>query len=295
MLDQAEGQLVRDQATLDNAHVDLDRYTKLLAQNAIPEQQLATQKATVKQAEGVVKTDQAQIDSAKLNLTYCRITASITGRVGLRLVDPGNIVHATDANGLVVITQIDPISVIFTLSEDDLPAVLRKLAAGQHLTTEAWDRGNANKIGTGTLDTVDNQIDPTTGSLRLRAHFDNSKNLLFPNQFVNVRLLEEEKGGVVLAPTAVIQRTTSSTYVYVVQENNTVTIRQVTLGVTEGDNTEVTSGVQPGDVLVMTGVDKLAEGTPVSVQIAGEPAGGAAQAGAKTGGKAGGKSGGKKK
>ena len=292
MLDQAQGQLLRDQATLDNAKVDLDRYTKLLAQNAIPEQQLATQKATVKQAEGVVKTDEAQIDSAKLNLVYSRITAPITGRVGLRLVDPGNIVHATDTNGLVVITQIDPISVIFTVAEDDLPTVLRKLAAGQHLTAEAWDRANTAKIGVGKLSTVDNQIDPTTGSLRLRADFDNAKNQLFPNQFVNVRLLVEEKSGVILAPTAVIQRTTNSTYVYVVEENHTVSVKQVTLGVTEGDFTEITSGVDPGDVLVMTGVDKLAEGTPVTVQMA-DAAPGAGRGGG--GGRPGSPPGGKKK
>jgi len=297
MLDQAEGQLLRDQATLDNANVDLDRYTKLLAQNAIPEQQLATQKALVKQYEGVVKTDQAQIDNAKLDLVYCNITAPITGRVGLRLVDPGNIVHATDTNGLLVITQVDPISVIFTVAEDDLPVVLQRLAAGQHLVTEAWDRNNVHKIGTGALETVDNQIDPTTGSLRLRANFDNKDNQLFPNQFVNVKLLVETKNGVVLVPTAVIQRTTNSTYVYVVQDDDKVTVRQVDLGVTEGDNTEITSGVDPGDVLVMTGVDKLAEGTPVTVEMAdGSPAGGShAKPAGKSGGKAGGKSGGKKK
>ena len=289
MLDQAQGQLIRDQATLDNANVDLDRYTKLYAQNAIPEQQLATQKATVKQSEGVVKTDQAQIDNAKLDLVYCHITAPITGRVGLRLVDPGNIVHATDTNGLLVITQVDPISVIFTVAEDDLPVVLRRLAAGQHLVTEAWDRANTQKIGTGTLETVDNQIDPTTGSLRLRANFDNKANQLFPNQFVNVRLLVETKSGVVLVPTAVIQRTTNSTYVYLVQEDHKVTVKQVTLGVTEGDYTEVTSGIEPGDVLVMTGVDKLSEGTPVNVQMVG------GTPGSGSGGKTGGKSGGKKK
>jgi multidrug efflux system membrane fusion protein len=286
-LEQYEGQLARDQATLDNARVDLDRYTKLLAEDAIPEQQLATQKATVKQAEGVVKLDQGQIDSAKLNLVYCDIRAPITGRIGLRLVDPGNIVHATDANGLLVITQIQPISVIFTVAEDDLPVVLRKLAAGQHLAAEAWDRANTAKIGTGTLTTVDNQIDPTTGSLRLRANFDNSANLLFPNQFVNVKLLLEEKTGVTLVNRAVIQRTTNSTYVYAVKDDHTVTVRTVTEGVSEGDSTEVTSGAAPGDVLVMTGVDKLQEGTPVTVQIADDQSGGgsAAQAGGRSGGK----------
>ena len=267
-LEQAEGQLARDQATLENARVDLDRYQKLLAQNAIPEQQLATQKAAVAQAEGVIKTDQGQINSAKLNLVYCSIRAPITGKVGLRLVDPGNIVHATDTNGLVVITQIQPISVIFTVAEDDLQVVLRKLAGGQHLMADAYDRANTTKIGTGTLVTVDNQIDPTTGSLRLRADFDNSANLLFPNQFVNVRLLVEQKHGVTLASNAVIQRTTNSTYVYMVKDDHTVTVKQITQGVTEGDSTEVTSGLAPGDVLVMTGVDKLQEGTQVTVQMA---------------------------
>jgi multidrug efflux system membrane fusion protein len=273
-LEQAEGQLARDQATLDNARVDLDRYTKLLAQNAIPEQQLATQKATVAQDLGVVKSDQGAIDSAKLNLVYCSIRAPITGKVGLRLVDPGNIVHAADTNGLIVITQIQPISVIFTLAEDDLQVVLRKLAAGQHLSAEAWDRANTTKIGTGTLVTVDNQIDPTTGSLRLRADFDNSKNQLFPNQFVNVRLLVEQKRGVTLVPSAVIQRTSNSVFVYLVKSDNTATVRPITLGVTEGDNTEVTSGLAPGDVVVMTGVDELQEGSHVTVQTADGAAGG---------------------
>jgi multidrug efflux system membrane fusion protein len=291
-LEQYEGQMARDQATLENAKVDLDRYTKLLAQNAIPEQQLATQKAAVAQAEGVVKNDQGQIDSSKLNLVYCSIKAEITGKVGLRLVDPGNIVHATDTNGLVVITQIQPISVIFTVAEDDLPVVLRKLAAGQHLRADVYDRANIGKIGTGTLATVDNQIDPTTGSLRLRANFDNSANLLFPNQFVNVRMLVEEKTGVTLVSRAVIQRTTSTTYVYVVKDDHTATVRQVTEGVTEGDDTEITSGLNPGDVAVMTGVDKLLEGTPVTVQLADDQSGAGKAAGAKPGGN---QSGGKKK
>jgi multidrug efflux system membrane fusion protein len=279
MLEQAEGQMARDQAVLANARVDLDRYTKLLAQNAIQEQVLATQKATVAQAEGVIKSDQAAIDNAKLDLVYCNIQAPITGRVGLRLVDPGNIVHAADTNGLLVITQIQPISVIFTVAEDDLQRVLRKMAAGEHLTAEAFDRADATKIATGTLVTVDNQIDPTTGTLRLRATFDNADSQLFPNQFVNIHLLIETKRGVTLAPSAVIQRTTNSMYVFAVKSDNTVTVRQITTGVTEGDNTEITSGVSPGDTLVMTGVDKLAEGTRVSVQLTGD------QPGAKSGGK----------
>jgi multidrug efflux system membrane fusion protein len=278
-LEQAEGQLARDQALLNNARVDVTRYETLLSQNAIPEQQLATQKATVAQAEGVVKADQGQIDSARLNLTYCDLRAPITGRVGLRLVDPGNIVHASDANGLLVITQIQPISVIFTVAEDDLQVVLRKLTAGQHLRADAYDRSNTTRIASGTLVTVDNQIDPTTGSLRLRADFENGDKQLFPNQFVNIRLLVEENRGVTLVPSAVIQRGADSTYVYLVKDNHTVTIRPVTTGVTEGGDTEITSGVAPGDVLVMTGVDKLQEGSRVTVQFAESPAGG------KTGGK----------
>ena len=297
-LEQFEGQMAKDIATLDNAKVDLDRYQKLLAQNAIPEQQLATQKALVAQQEGVVKSDQGMIDSAKLNLVYCNIKAEITGRVGLRLVDPGNIIHATDPNGLVVITQIQPISVIFTVAEDDLPVVLRKVAAHQSLRVDAYDRANTAKIGTGTLATVDNQIDPTTGSLRLRADFDNAANQLFPNQFVNIRLLVEEKGGVTLVSPAVIQRTTSTTYVFVVKDDQTVTVRQIQEGVTEGDSTEIISGIQPGDVVVRTGVDKLAEGTPVSVQIdngQGSVPGAAGAPGNPAGPPRGAKSGGKKK
>lgn len=273
-LEAAEGQMVRDQANLANARVDLARYETLVKQNAIPEQQLATQRALVTQGEGILKTDQAQIDTAKLNLTYCRITAPITGRVGLRLVDPGNIVRASDASGLVVITQVDPISVIFTVAEDDLPVVLRKVAAGEHLRVDAWDRDNTDHIGIGRLATVDNQIDPTTGSLRLRALFENRDNLLFPNQFVNVRLLVQQKSGITLAPSAVIQRGADSTYVYVVKDDRTVTIRQVGLGTTDGGETELTSGVAPGDLLVMTGVDKLQEGTRVAVEMLGDRPGG---------------------
>jgi multidrug efflux system membrane fusion protein len=284
-LEIAEGQMVRDQANLANAHIDLERYQKLLAQDAVPEQQLATQKALVTQDEGIVKTDQGQIDTAKLNLVYCKITAPITGRVGLRLVDPGNIVHATDTNGLLVITQTDPISVIFTVAEDDLQVVLRKLAVGEHLRAEAWDRDDQLKIGSGTLATVDNQIDPTTGSLRLRANFENKSNLLFPNQFVNVRLLVQQKSAVTLVPTAVLQRNTNSTYVYLVKDDKTVTVRQVEVGTTEGNDTEITSGLNPGDVLVMTGVDKLEEGSKVSVELANDQGGPGPAVKAKSGGK----------
>ena len=264
---QAEGQLIRDQATLENARIDLVRYQRLVPQKAAPEQQLATQQAMVHQGEGVVKFDEGQIASAKVNLAYCKITAPVTGRVGLRLVDLGNIVHAADANGLVVITQMDPISAIFTISEDQLQVVLAKMAGGQTLEVDAYDRDAKTKLAQGSLTTLDNQIDPTTGTLKLRATFKNAKGTLFPNQFVNVRLLVQEKHGVTLAPTAAIQRNSQATYVYVVKPDSTVTVRAVTIGTTEGDDSEVTSGLMPGEVVVMTGVDKLQEGSKVSAKI----------------------------
>jgi len=283
-LDQAQGQLVHDQALLKNAHVDLDRYKVLLQQQAIPEQQYATQEALVLQYEGTLKTDQAAIDSAKLNLTYSRITAPIDGRVGLRLVDPGNIVHASDTTGLVVITQLDPISVIFTIAEDQLPQVEAKMHAGAHLQVEAWDRENKNKLAVGTLDTIDNQIDPTTGTLRLRANFENKAGKLFPSQFVNARLLVEEKTGIVVVPNAAIQRNSQTTYVWLVKPDQTVTVRQISVGVTEGDQTEITSGLNAGDVMVTVGVDRLVEGSRVNAQVAGESTkDGGGKAGGKTG------------
>jgi membrane fusion protein, multidrug efflux system len=266
-LTQAQGQLAKDQALLDNARIDLTRYEGLVPHNAVPEQQVATQKALVAQYEGAVQSDQGQIDSAKLNITYCRIEAPITGRVGLRLVDPGNIVHASDANGLVVITQVDPISVIFTISEDQVPTVYKKLAAGQKLKVLAYDRDMTTKLAEGRLTTIDNQIDQTTGTVKLRADFDNKDNSLYPNQFVNVRLLVEEKHGITKVPTAVIQRNSDATYVYLVKPDSTVTVRQVKLGTSEGDQTEVTSGLNPGDEVVMTGVDKLQEGSKVKATL----------------------------
>jgi multidrug efflux system membrane fusion protein len=294
-LDQAQGQLLHDQALLKNAKVDQDRYKVLLDQQAIPQQQYATQEALVNQYEGTLKTDQAAIDSAKLNLTYAHITASIDGRVGLRLVDPGNIVHASDANGLLVITQIDPISVIFTIAEDQLPQVLDKMHAGAHLQVEAWDRDLRNRLGQGVLETIDNQIDPTTGTLRLRASFENKAGKLFPSQFVNARLLVEEKTGVILIQNAAIQRNSSTTYVWLVKPDNTVTVRPVTLGVTEGDNTQVLSGLDAGDMLVMVGVDRLTEGARVNAQVPGEAAKGDDKSGGGGGGAGKGKKGGKGK
>jgi membrane fusion protein, multidrug efflux system len=266
-LEQYEGQLARDQAILDNARVDMTRYRGLLQQNAIPEQQVATQQALVAQSEGVVKADQGQIANAKLNLTFCKIIAPITGRVGLRLVDPGNIVHAADSNGLVIITQIQPISVIFTISEDQLPEVRQRMRAGLHLHVDTYDHDMQKKIAQGTLTTFDNVIDQTTGTLRLRATFDNNDDTLFPNQFVNVRLLVQEKQGAVLLSSAGIQRSGTNTYVFLVKSDSTVTLRNVTVGTTDGDQNEITSGLQPGDTVVVTGVDKLIEGSQVRAQI----------------------------
>ena len=265
-LTQAEGQLIRDQATLENARIDLARYQELIPLKAVPEQQAATQQATVHQGEGVVKFDQGQIDSARVNLAYTRVTAPVSGRVGLRLVDLGNIVHASDTNGLLVITQMDPISVIFTISEDQLQVVLGKVAARQTLEVDAYDRAARTKLAHGSLSTLDNQVDPATGTLKLRATFQNAKGTLFPNQFVNARLLVQEKRGVTLVPTAAVQRNSQVTYVYVVKADSTVTVRPITIGTTEGDDSEVTSGLAPGDVVVMTGVEKLQEGSRVSTR-----------------------------
>jgi membrane fusion protein, multidrug efflux system len=261
---QAQGALVRDTALLANSRVDLVRYTTLVAQDAVPEQTLATQRALVAQYEGTVTNDQGTLDAAKVNVVYCHITSPITGIVGLRLVDPGNIVNSTDTNGMIVITQIQPISVIFTVGEDQLPPILQKIRAGQTLPVDAWDRDNKNKLSSGTLSTIDNLIDQTTGTLKLRATFDNQNRALFPNQFVNARLLQQEKTGVTLLPSAAIQRNTNDTYVYLIQANNTVTVRNIKIGTTEGDQSEITSGLVPGDKVVMTGVDKLQEGSKVA-------------------------------
>ncbi len=269
-LEQAQGNLIRDQALLANAKIDLERYKVLLKQEAIPEQTYATQAALVSQDEGQVKTDQGSIAAAQVNVVYCHITSPIDGVVGLRLVDPGNIVHATDTNGLLVITQIDPISVIFTLPEDQLQPVLQKLHAGQHLPVQAWDRENKNKIADGTLETVDNQIDPTTGTLRLRANFANPTFHLYPSQFVNTRLLVDTLHSATLLENAAIQRSGSTTYVWLVNPNSTVSIRNVTVGAVEGEKAQIVSGLEPKDEVVMVGVDKLQDGARVNAQVSGE-------------------------
>ncbi|HZE96399.1 MAG TPA: efflux RND transporter periplasmic adaptor subunit [Planctomycetota bacterium] len=280
-LEQVEGQLIRDQALLKNSKIDLER--DQIAKDAISAQQLATQAALVAQYEGIVKSDQAQADLARLQLTYSRITSPLSGRIGLRLVDQGNMVHASDAGGLAVITQIQPIAVVFSLPSDQLPAVLEKQSAGKTLVVEAYDREIRNRIAEGTLLAVDNQIDPGTGTIRLKAGFPNTDTRLFPNQFVNARLLIDERKGVVLIPTTAVQRgLQSSTYVYVVKETpsktdatqmeKTVAIQAIVTGPTEGDDTIVESGLGAEETVVTDGVDKLQPGARVSVPE-GKPAG----------------------
>jgi multidrug efflux system membrane fusion protein len=265
-LTQAEGQLVRDQALLKNAQIDLARYRDLIKQELIPQQQLDTQVYLVRQYEGTIKTDQGQIDNAKLQLVYSRITAPISGRVGLRLVDPGNIIHASDPNGLVVITQLQPITVVFTIPEDSLPPVLAKLKAEERLPVEAFDREQKRRLATGSLLTVDNQIDPNTGTVKLKAIFPNEDNELFPNQFVNARLRLDVKHGSTIVPTAAIQRGPQGAFVYVVKADQTVGVRAVTVGVTQGDEASIETGLSPDEVVVVDGTEKLREGSAVDVK-----------------------------
>ncbi len=265
-LETAQASLVRDQANLDNARVDLKRYQTLVPERAVPEQTLATQVALVKSDEGVVATDQAAIDSAQLNLVYCHITAPITGRVGLRLIDPGNYIQNSSA--LVVVTQLQPITGVFPIAEDSLPPVIQKWRAGQRLSVEALDRNNKH-LAWGFLSTIDNQIDPTTGTVKLRATFPNEDNALFPNQFINAKLLVEEKHSVTLLPTAAVQINNQQSYVWFVNPDSTVAIRQIKQGTKEGEMTEIDSGLNPGDEVVMTGVDRLQPGSKVSAQLEG--------------------------
>lgn len=264
-LTQAEGQYARDQALLKNAQVDLERYKTLFQQDSIAKQQLDTQEAQVRQYEGALKVDKGQIDSAKLQLTYAQVTAPASGRIGLRQVDQGNIVHASDTNGIVVITQLQPITVVFTIPEDNIPSVMKKLQAGSKLSVDAYDRSQKTKLATGTLLTVDNQIDTTTGTVKLKAQFSNEDYSLFPNQFVNTRLLVEIRKGLTVIPTAAIQRGTQGTFVYVVKDDRSVTVRAVKLGPSQGDDTAIDSGLAPGEMVVVDGADKLREGAKVEL------------------------------
>ncbi len=268
---QAEGQLLRDEALLKNAQIDLERYQTLLEQDSIAAQQTATQEALVRQYRGTVETDRGLIADAKLQLTYTRIKAPFTGRLGLRLVDKGNIIQASDVDGLVVLTQIQPITVVFTLPENDLPAVMKRLRAGERLPIEAYERSGNNRLAQGRLVAVDNQIDTTTGTIRLKAQFDNEDHALFPNQFVNVRMVVDTLRAVTIIPGSAIQRGTPGTFAYVVKEDETVSVRPLKLGPAEGDKVAVLEGLEPGERVVIDGTDKLREGAKVEL-VTREPA-----------------------
>lgn len=296
-LEQAEGQLAHDEALLKDAQLNAERYTKLYNEGVLSQQQANTQQATAAQYIGAIKTDQGMIDSAKLNITYCRIISPISGRIGLRLVDAGNIVHAADANGLIVITQLQPISVLFSLPQDDLREVNKQVLAGTQLPVDAFDRDTVTKLASGKVTTIDNQIDQTTDTYKVKTVFSNENNALFPNQFVYIRLLEGKKTGLTIVPPAAIQRGPQGTFVYVVTDGpaptasnanpqsgtpapsspepkgaasstpatpgKIVKLRQVTVAITEGDQTGITSGLQPGETIVIDGMDKLQDGTKV--------------------------------
>ncbi len=268
MLTQAEGQMAKDQALLKNAQLDVERYRTLFQQDSIAQQQLATQQALVQQYQGAVKADQGQVDSAKLQLTYTRVTAPVSGRLGLRQVDPGNVVHASDSTGLVVITQLQPITVIFTMPEDSVPRIMQKLQAKQTLAVDAYDRAQKNELASGTLLTIDDQIDATTGTVKLKAQFSNENYALFPNQFVNTKMLVDVLHGAVVIPTAGVQRGSQGAFVYVVKDDS-VSLRPVQLGSTEGGNIAIASGLQPGEVVVVDGADKLREGAKVELTLQG--------------------------
>ncbi len=265
LLLQAQGQLARDEALLSNATIDLARYRNAYLQHAVPEQQVATQQALVDQYAGAVKLDQGNLDAAQVNVDYTRIVSPVDGRVGLRQVDPGNIIAANAATGLATIAQLQPITVIFTLAEDDIGAVVRQVSAGRKLPVQAYDRTAETRIADGQLATLDNEINPATGTVRARAVFPNSHNELFPNQFVNVRLLVRTLPGVNLAPAAAIQHNGEQAFVYVVQANGTVKLQNVAVQATEGDACAVT-GVDPGTPVVTDGFDKLQSGTRITVR-----------------------------
>ncbi len=291
---QAEGQLARDQAGLRDAEITLDRDKALVDEKILPQQQFDDQRAQVDQVQGSIRSDEAQVANARLQLVYCRITAPFAGRVGLRQVDPGNIVHANDQNGLFVLTQVHPITVVFSLPQDDLAEVMAKLKSGTPLEVQAYDRDNTRLIATGRLLTTDNEIDPTTGTYKLKAVFDNQDDALFPNQFVNVRLHLDTRRGLVVVPTVAIQRGSSGPFVYVVGSDATAHVRPVTVALTEGADTGTSAGVKPGETVVVDGQDKLQDGSKVDAGTraagntggpnAGRPSGGARTGGPPNGG-----------
>jgi len=264
-LEQAEALLARDDAMLRNARADLERYRSLHEKHLIPVQQLDTQASLVRQHEATLRMRQAAVDSAKLQLSYSRVVAPLAGRAGLRQVDQGNVVRANDANGIVVITQLQPISVVFSIPEDRVRAVMKKLQSGEKLAVEALDRAGKAKLATGQLLTVDNQIDPATGTVKLKAQFANADFALFPNQFVNVRMLLDVDRGAVVIPSAAVQRGTQGTFVYAVDGDNAVEMRPVTLGAAHDGLVAIASGLAAGEVVVVDGADKLRQGTHVEL------------------------------
>jgi multidrug efflux system membrane fusion protein len=267
-LAQAQGQLAKDTSLYEQAQADLARYQTLSKQDSIARQQVEDQGFLVAQDKAAMASDQAQIDTAKLNISYCRIVSPVEGRVGLRLVDPGNYLQPSDATGIVVITQLDPISVVFSTPEDNLPAIAARFNSGAKLTAGVFDRANVKQIATGALMTFDNQVDASTGTFKLRATFDNPNGALFPNQFVNVRLLVDTMSGATLAPNAAIQLGANGSFVYVVKDDSTVSVRQVTTGPSDAQNTVITSGLAVGETVVIDGVDRLRDGAKVSVRNA---------------------------
>jgi multidrug efflux system membrane fusion protein len=283
-LNQAEATLYKDQSALNDAKLNFDRFQDLYKQGIIPQQQFDTQKSLMGQLEGAVRADQAQVENVKLNLTYTRITAPVSGRVGLRQVDIGNMVHASDQTGLLVITQLHPIAVVFTLPEDNLPSVAQHMRKGA-LETDAYSRDDQTKLAMGKLLTIDNQIDPTTGTGKLKAIFDNTERALWPNQFVNVHLLLEVRKNTLVVPAAAIQRGPQGTYVFTVKQDQTAEMRKVDVGLSEGNLTAVASGLQPGEMVVTDGQDKLQPGTKVEIRSGQGPgqSGGRQQQGAQPG------------
>jgi len=264
-LEQARGQLAHDTATLRNDEVNLERDRVLYGQNVIARQTLDTQEAAVRQDRGTLLTDKANIDNAKLQLVYSQITASINGRIGLRMVDPGNIIQANSTQGIAVITQLQPITVVFSIPEDNLELVLAAIKAGT-VPADAYDRAFHNRLASGSLLTMDNQIDTNTGTVKLKAEFPNQEQTLFPNQFVNVRMLVQTLHDQVLIPLAAVQRSSLGTFAYVVKPDNTVELRKIAEGLTEGETISVQSGLAPGETVVTSGVDRLQQGSPVTVQ-----------------------------
>ncbi|MSR58816.1 MAG: MdtA/MuxA family multidrug efflux RND transporter periplasmic adaptor subunit [Planctomycetaceae bacterium] len=264
-LHQVEGQLTRDEATLKLAKLTLARVEDLLKQNSIAPQQVDDQVAQVQQIEGTIETDQALVANARLQLSYCRITAPINGRIGLRLVDQGNMVRANDLGGLAVITQLQPIALVFTIPQDDIPRVLKQTRENRELTVDAYDRDFKTKLATGKLSAIDNQVDSTTGTLRLKAVFDNEDGLLFPNQFVNARLLVDIRRNALVVPTAAVQRGPNGVFVYAVKPDETVDLRYIAIGPSEGAMTAIESGLEPGELVVTDGVDKLVKDSKVSL------------------------------